>query len=183
MPFVCHELHPTPFDVPRRWKPQRELMLRALRVAFADFSAAPWQGLEKSERCPNNSSLFRPQAAVVVVAVQVLAGPQSGIRHHLTFLCAGTRALSNSPLGCCLPRPWRCRAVQVLAGPQSGIRHHLTFLCAGTRRLSKAPPGLYLRRFASPPCSSPDWQQKRAPIRVLFFVMGQPGLEPGTKRL
>ena len=48
-------------------------MVRALRVAFADFSAAPWQGLEKSERCPNNSSLFRPQAAVVVVAVQVLA--------------------------------------------------------------------------------------------------------------
>ena len=48
-------------------------MVRALRVAFADFSAAHWQGLEKSERCPNNSSLFRPQAAVVVVAVQVLA--------------------------------------------------------------------------------------------------------------
>ena len=30
------------------------------RVAFADFSAAPWQGFEKSERCPNNSSLFLP---------------------------------------------------------------------------------------------------------------------------
>ena len=45
---------------------------RALRVAFADFSAAPWQGFEKSERGPNNSSLFLPQAAVVVVAVQVL---------------------------------------------------------------------------------------------------------------
>ena len=29
-------------------------------------------GLEKSERCPNNSSLFQPLAAVVVVAVQVL---------------------------------------------------------------------------------------------------------------
>ena len=56
-----------------RWDPQRELTVRALRVAFADFSAAPWQGFEKSERCPNNSSLFRPQAAVVVVAVQVLA--------------------------------------------------------------------------------------------------------------
>ena len=36
------------------------------RVAFADFSAAPWQGFEKSERCPNNSSLFLPQTAVVV---------------------------------------------------------------------------------------------------------------------
>ena len=55
-----------------RWDPQRELMVRALRVAFADFSTAPWQGFEKSERCPNNSSLFQPLAAVVVVAVQVL---------------------------------------------------------------------------------------------------------------
>ena len=33
------------------------------------FSAAPWQGFEKSERGPNNSSLFQPQAAVVVVAL------------------------------------------------------------------------------------------------------------------
>ena len=47
----------------------------ALRVAFADFSAAPWQGFEKSERCPNNSSLFLPQAAVVVVAVRALYSP------------------------------------------------------------------------------------------------------------
>ena len=45
------------------------LLRRALRVAFADFSAAPWQGFEKSERGPNNSSLFQPQAAVVVVAL------------------------------------------------------------------------------------------------------------------
>jgi len=47
-------------------------VVRALRVAFADFSAAPWQGFEKSERGPSNSSLFQPLAAVVVVAVQVL---------------------------------------------------------------------------------------------------------------
>ena len=47
-------------------------MVRALRVAFSDFSAAPWQGFEKSERGPSNSSLFQPLAAVVVVAVQVL---------------------------------------------------------------------------------------------------------------
>ena len=56
-------------DIPIDWDPQRNLADRALRVAFADFSAAPWQGFEKSERGPNNSSLFRPQAAVVVVAV------------------------------------------------------------------------------------------------------------------
>ena len=60
-----------PVDIPTGWKPQRNLAVRALRVAFADFSAAPWQGFEKSERGPNNSSLFQPLAAVVVVAVQV----------------------------------------------------------------------------------------------------------------
>ena len=59
-------------DIPTGWEPQRNLVVRALRVAFADFSAAPWQGFEKSERGPNNSSLFQPLAAVVVVAVQVL---------------------------------------------------------------------------------------------------------------
>jgi len=61
-------------DIPTDWDPQRNLADRALRVAFADFSAAPWQGFEKSERGPNNSSLFRPQAAVVVVAVLVPLG-------------------------------------------------------------------------------------------------------------
>ena len=61
-----------PVDIPTGWEPQRNLAVRALRVAFADFSAAPWQGFEKSERGPNNSSLFQPLAAVVVVAVQVL---------------------------------------------------------------------------------------------------------------
>ena len=52
-----------------RWEPRAK---QQQRVALADFSAAPWQGFEKSERGPNNSSLFLPQAAVVVVAVQVL---------------------------------------------------------------------------------------------------------------
>ena len=61
-----------PVDIPTGWEQRRNLVVRALRVAFADFSAAPWQGFEKSERGPNNSSLFQPLAAVVVVAVQVL---------------------------------------------------------------------------------------------------------------
>ena len=64
-------------DIPTGWEPQRNLVVRALRVAFADFSTTPWQGFEKSERGPNNSSLFQPLAAVVVVAVQVLlSAPQ-----------------------------------------------------------------------------------------------------------
>jgi len=45
------------------------------RVAFADFSSAPWQGFEKSERGPNNSSLLQPQAAVVVAAARALIAP------------------------------------------------------------------------------------------------------------
>ena len=56
-------------DIPTGWNPQAK---QQQRVALADFSAAPWQGFEKSERGPNNSSLFQPLAAVVVVAVQVL---------------------------------------------------------------------------------------------------------------
>ena len=68
-------------DIPTHWDPRAKqsptgallaALCAAFRVAFADFSAAHWQGFEKSERCPNNSSLSLPQAAVVVVAVQVL---------------------------------------------------------------------------------------------------------------
>ena len=55
-----------PVDIPSRWEPRAK---QQQRVAFADFSAAPWQGFEKSERGPNNSSLFQPLAAVVVVAL------------------------------------------------------------------------------------------------------------------
>ena len=53
-------------DIPIDWDPQAKQQQRA---ALADFSAAPWQGFEKSERGPNNSSLFQPLAAVVVVAL------------------------------------------------------------------------------------------------------------------
>ena len=53
-------------DIPTRWNPRAK---QQQRVALADFSAAPWQGFEKSERGPNNSSLFQPQAAVIVVAL------------------------------------------------------------------------------------------------------------------
>ena len=74
-------------DIPTGWEPQRNLVVRALRVAFSDFSAAPWQGFEKSERGPNNSSLFQPLAAVVVVAVQVLlSAPKTSTHCVLVFL-------------------------------------------------------------------------------------------------
>ena len=43
-------------DIPMRWEPRAK---QQQRVALADFSAAPWQGFEKSERGPNNSSLFQ----------------------------------------------------------------------------------------------------------------------------
>ena len=50
---------------------RRNAKRRALRVALADFSATPWRGLEKSERCPSLASLFPPQAAVGSAAVRI----------------------------------------------------------------------------------------------------------------
>ena len=65
-----------PANIPDRWELQIHLLGAALRVAFANFSDAPWQSLEKSERCPNSSSLSLPQAAVVAVAFRVPDSPQ-----------------------------------------------------------------------------------------------------------
>ena len=56
-------------DIPTRWEPRTN---QQQRVAFADFSAALWQGFEKSERGPSLASLFPPQAAVGSAAVLVL---------------------------------------------------------------------------------------------------------------
>ena len=157
MPFVCYELHPTLIDVPMCWKPQRDRAVRALRVAFADFSAAPWHGLEKSERGPNNSSLhslFCRYATSSPGRGKSLAagrgrrrccsspgGPQSGIRHFLTFLAAGTRALNNSPLGCCLPCLRQCRAVQVLTGNKKEHPDGCSFLLWASQDLNPGPSG------------------------------------------
>ena len=49
----------------------RRTIRRGLRVALAAFSAAPWQGFEKAERCPSLASLFPPQAAVGSAAVRI----------------------------------------------------------------------------------------------------------------
>jgi len=59
-------------DIPTRWEPRTN---QQQRVAFADFSAALWQGFEKSERGPSLASLFPPQAAVGSAAVRVLYRP------------------------------------------------------------------------------------------------------------
>ena len=65
-------------DIPTGWDPRTK---QQRRVALADFSAAPWQGFEKSERGPNSSSLFQPLAAVVAVALGwLLALPAAGPR-------------------------------------------------------------------------------------------------------
>ena len=69
-------------DIPIDWNPQAK---QQQRVALADFSAAPWQGFEKSERGPNNSSLFQPLAAVVVVAVQVLFRTEKEKPVHIVY--------------------------------------------------------------------------------------------------
>ncbi len=62
-----------PVDIPADWELQQNLTDAPVRVAFADFSAAPWQGFEKSERGPSLGSLFPPQAAVASAAVLVLS--------------------------------------------------------------------------------------------------------------
>lgn len=49
----------------------RRTIRRVLRVALAAFSAAPWQGFEKAERCPSLASLLPPQAAVGSAAVRI----------------------------------------------------------------------------------------------------------------
>ena len=49
----------------------RRTIRRVLRVALAAFSAAPWQGFEKAERCPSLAFLFPPQAAVGSAAVRI----------------------------------------------------------------------------------------------------------------
>ena len=55
------------FFVDRR----RDAKRRALRVALADFSATPWRGLEKSERCPSLASPPPPQAPVAPAAGRI----------------------------------------------------------------------------------------------------------------
>ena len=87
-------------DIPTGWEPQRNLVVRALRVAFSDFSAAPWQGFEKSERGPNNSSLFQPLAAVVVVAVRILpiAQKESPAHESVSGILGATGRIRTSGL-------------------------------------------------------------------------------------
>ena len=83
-----------PVDIPTRWEPRAK---QQQRVAFADFSAAPWQGFEKSERGPNNPSLFQPLAAVIVVAVQVLL---SAVTAKGKLPCKTKKTATKSCLPC-----------------------------------------------------------------------------------
>jgi len=64
--IVQNDARASPVDIPTGWNPRTK---QQRRVALADFSAAPWQGFEKSERGLNSSSLFQPLAAVVAVAL------------------------------------------------------------------------------------------------------------------
>ena len=84
-------------DIPTGWDPQAK---QQQRVALADFSAAPWQGFEKSERGPNNSSLFQPLAAVVVVAVRILpiAQKESPAHESVSGILGATGRIRTSGL-------------------------------------------------------------------------------------
>ena len=91
----------------------RRTIRRVLRVALAAFSAAPWQGFEKAERCPSLASLFPPQAAVGSAAVRIhpcspfcktdktetpVPGSDTGVLGGRGWITRA--ALLNSPLGC-----------------------------------------------------------------------------------
>ena len=91
----------------------RRTIRRVLRVALAAFSAAPWQGFEKAERCPSLASLFPPQAAVGSAAVRIHpCNPFCKTDKTETPVPIGyrsswwarvdvaSRAAKNSPLGC-----------------------------------------------------------------------------------
>ena len=106
-----------PIDIPDSWDPRTK---QQRRVALADFSAAPWQGFEKSERGPNSSSLFQPQAAVVAVAVQVLLSAEDVSRKVLCEYRFNQRGTGDSPAAVVLlldiPRGWKPRAKQQPTG-------------------------------------------------------------------
>ena len=89
-------------------------------LRLLDFSAAPWQGFEKSERGPNSSSLFQPQAAVVAVAVQVLLSAEDVSRKALCEYRFNQRGTGDSPAAVVLlldiPRGWKPRAKQQPTG-------------------------------------------------------------------
>ena len=91
----------------------RRTIRRALRVALAAFSAAPWQGFEKAERCPSLASLFPPQAAVGSAAVRIhpcipffkadkteTPVPIGYRSSWWARVDCASRAAKNSPLGC-----------------------------------------------------------------------------------
>ena len=68
----------------------RRTIRRVLRVALAAFSAAPWQGFEKAERCPSLASLFPPQAAVGSAAVRI---------HPCSPFCKADKTETPVPIG------------------------------------------------------------------------------------
>ena len=107
------ERHPTPFDIPRRWNPRTKQQPTGL--------------------------LFAPPRAVPCCSSP--GGPQNVIRHPLTFLGDGTRALNNSPLGCCLPCLRQCRAVQVLTGNKKEHPDGCSFLLWARQDLNPRPSG------------------------------------------
>ena len=91
----------------------RRTIRRVLRVALAAFSAAPWQGFEKAERCPSLVSLFPPQAAVGSAAVRIhpcipfcktdkteTPVPIGYRSSWWARVDVASRAAKNSPLGC-----------------------------------------------------------------------------------
>ena len=133
-------------------------MVRALRVAFADFSTTPWQGFEKSERGPNNFSLFQPLAAVVVVAVQVLLSAVAAKRNALRK----TKRQWTICLPVDIPTGWEPRAKQQPTG--------LIAYGAARRRPVRTPSIAQTKKKNQyTMCTGFSWCSKAIQIRTIFL--------------
>ena len=132
----------------------------ALRVAFADFSAAPWQGFEKSECCPNNSSLYSPFCryatsspdrgkSLLAGGGQLSCNSRTGQIKNPPSECSGSNHIRHSyRMGLATTTTaasGRCR--EELLGQRPARRtcrpRHARMLGAATRSIKKEPTGLF----------------------------------------
>ena len=110
-------------DIPTRWNPRAK---QQQRVALADFSAAPWQGFEKSERGPSLGSLFPPQAAVASAAnpaAEIKKDQYTNVYWSFLVGAAGFEPTASSSrtrraTSCAMPRKYRSRLGCGLVGDE-----------------------------------------------------------------
>ena len=136
----------------------RRTSRRVLRVALAAFSAAPWQGFEKAERCPSLVSLFPPQAAVGSAAVRI---------HPCIPFCKTDKTetpVPGSDTGVLGGRGWIARAAH-LKKPRRGFFTRRTIRRVDAVRIHPCSP--FSRQIK---------QKLQYPVRILESLVGACGL-------